>query len=122
MKQLMFVVMTVFGLCAVAQPVALHAQAKKASTKAKMTSGTVKSVSDTSLTVSSGGKDMTFKIDSSTEFVGKGLGTKSQAKGGKVTATELVAANDTVSVTYHDTGGTMHAAKVRLLAKSLSKM
>jgi hypothetical protein len=117
MKQLVFVALTVFGLCAVAQPVALHAQAKKAATKAMTASGTVKSVSATSLTVNSGGKDMTFMIDSSTKFVGKGLGTKSQAKGGKMTATDAVAANDMVSVAYHDMGGTMHAASVRVTAK-----
>jgi hypothetical protein len=115
MKQLVFVALTVFGLCAVAQPVALQAQAKAA--KAMTASGMVKSVSATSLTVSSGGKDMTFTIDSSTKFVGKGLGTKSQAKGGKMTASDAVAANDTVSVSYHDMGGTMHAASVRVTAK-----
>jgi hypothetical protein len=79
--------------------------------------GTVKSVSATSLTVSSAGKDMTFTIDSSTKFVGKGLGTKSAAKGGKMTASDAVAANDTVSVSYHDMGGTMHAASVTVKAK-----
>lgn len=117
MKQLVIVALTVFGLCAVAQPVALHAQEKKASAKAITASGTVKSVSDTSLTVTSGGKDMTFTIDSSTKFVGKGLSTKSAAKGGKMTASDSVAANDTVSVKYHDMGGTMRAATVRITAK-----
>jgi hypothetical protein len=117
MKQLVFVALTVFGLCAVAQPVALHAQAKKASTKAMAATGTVKSVSATSLIVSSGGKDMTFTIDSSTKFVGKGLGTKSAAKAGKMTATDAVAANDTVTVSYHDMGGMMHAASVTVKAK-----
>ena len=122
MKQLMLVAVTVFGLCAVAQPVALDAQAKKAAAKASIASGRVKSVSNTALTISSRGKDLTFTIDGSTEFVGKGLGTKSEAKRGKVSATDLVAENDTLSVTYHDMGGTLHAAKVRLLAKSPSKM
>jgi hypothetical protein len=117
MKQLLFVVLTVFGLCAVAQPVALHAQAKKAAAKSMTASGTVKSVSDTSLTISSGGKDMTFMIDSGTKFVGKGLGTKSAAKGGKMTASDAVATSDMVSVAYHDMGGSMHAASVRITAK-----
>ena len=120
MKQLMFAALTVFGLCAVAPPVALDAQAKKAPAKTMMASGRVKSVSNTALTVSSRGKDLAFTIDSSTEFVGKGLGTKSEAKRGKVTATDLIGENDTVSVSYHDMGGTLHAAKVRLLAKSLT--
>jgi predicted transcriptional regulator len=117
MKQLVFVALTVFGLCAVAQPVALHAQAMKSTTKAMTAAGTVKSVSATSLTVTSGGKDMTFMLDSSTKFIGKGLGTKSQAKAGKMTATDAVAANDSVSVAYHDMSGMLHAASVRVTAK-----
>jgi predicted transcriptional regulator len=117
MKQLAFVALTVFGLCAVAQPVALHAQAMKSTTKAMTAAGTVKSVSATSLTVTSGGKDMTFMIDSSTKFIGKGLGTKNQAKAGKMTATDAVAANDSVSVAYHDMSGMLHAASVRVTAK-----
>jgi len=116
MKQLVFVALTVFGLCAVAQPVALHAQAmKQSTTKAMSAAGTVKSVSATSLTVTSGGKDMTFTIDSSTKFIGKGLGTK--AKAGKLTAPDAVAANDSVSVAYHDMSGMLHAASVRVTAK-----
>jgi hypothetical protein len=115
MKQLLFVALIVFGLCAVAQPVALHAQAMKSTTKAMTAAGTVKSVSATSLTVTSGGKDMTFTIDSSTKFIGKGLGTK--AKAGKLTATDAVAANDSVSVAYHDMSGMLHAASVRVTAK-----
>ena len=77
--------------------------------------GTVKSVSGSSLVVSGkDGKDMTFAIDSSTKFVGKGLSTKS-AKA-PLTATDAVQAGDQVSVSYHDTGGTMHAAQVRITA------
>jgi predicted transcriptional regulator len=117
MKHLVIVALTVFGLCAVAQPVALHAQAMKSTTKAMTAAGTVKSVSATSLTVTSGGKDMTFMLDSSTKFIGKGLGTKSQAKAGKMTATDAVAANDSVSVAYHDMSGMLHAASVRVTAK-----
>ena len=119
MKQLVFVALAVFGLCAVAQPVALHAQAKKAATKAMAATGTVKSVSATSLTVSSGGKDMTFTIDGSTKFVGKGLGTKQKA--GPLTATDAVHEGDMVSVSYHDMGGTMHAANVRVTAATPKK-
>jgi hypothetical protein len=117
MKHLVIVALTVFGLCAVAQPVALHAQAMKSTTKAMTAAGTVKSVSATCLTVTSGGKDMTFMLDSSTKFIGKGLGTKSQAKAGKMTATDAVAANDSVSVAYHDMSGMLHAASVRVTAK-----
>jgi hypothetical protein len=112
MKRLALVALSVLGLCVAAQPVAVHAQK---ATKAMTASGVVKSVSGTALTVTSGGKDMTFTVDGSTKFVGKGLGTK--AKTGKLTATDAVAMNDHVSVTYHDMGGTMHAASVRVTSK-----
>jgi hypothetical protein len=112
MKRLLFVALSVFGLTIAGQPAALHAQ--KAA-KAMTAAGTVKSVTAESLTIASSGKDMAFKIDGTTKFVGKGLSTKS-AKG-KIMATDAVAANDLVRVTYHDNGGTLHAATVRITAK-----
>ena len=119
MKRLILVGFTVLGLCVAAQTVAVHAQAKKATGKALSASGTVKSVSGTSLVVASGGKDMTFTLDSSTKFVGKGLGTKSKA--GPLTASEAVHEGDMVSVSYHDMGGSMHAANVRVTKASVTK-
>jgi Domain of unknown function (DUF5666) len=113
MKKLILVGFTVLGLCVAAQPVAVHAQAKKAAAgKTMSASGTVKSVSGSSLVVASGGKDWTFTVDGSTKFVGKGLGTKQKA--GPLTATDAVHEGDMVSVSYHDMGGTMHAANVRV--------
>ena len=116
MTRMFFVALSVLGLSIAAHPVALHAQ--KASAKAMTAAGTVKSVTTEALTVVSGGKDMTFKIDGTTKFVGKGLGTKS-AKG-KLMATDAVAMSDAVRVTYHDMGGgVMHAASVRITAKAM---
>jgi len=113
MKRLLLVALAVAALCA-AQTVGLDAQAKA---KTATSSGTVKSVSGTSLTVTAaGGKDMTFTIDSSTKFVGRGLGTK--AKAGPITATDAVAAGDKVRVTYHDMSGTLHAASVNITSKA----
>src|SRR3954468_10032527 len=113
MKRLLIVALSAFALC-VAQ-VGLEAQSKSGA-KAMSAMGAVKSVSGTSLVVSAkDGKDMTFAIDGSTKFVGKGLGTKS-AKA-PLTATDAVHDGDQVSVSYHDTGGTMHAAQVRITAK-----
>ena len=115
MKRLL-VALSVMALC-VAQPV-LQAQAPAAPAKSKTMNmtGTVKSVSGSSLVVSdSAGKDVTFTVDGSTKFVGKGLGTK--AKSGKLTATDAVAASDHVRVAYHDMGGTMHAATVNVVSK-----
>jgi uncharacterized protein DUF5666 len=112
MKRLLMIVLAVGALC-VGHAAGLEAQAKP---KAMTTSGTVKAVSGNSLTVTAGGKDMTFTLDGSTKFVGKGLGTKS--KSGPITASDAVAMGDQVKVTYHDMGGTMHAANVTVTAKA----
>lgn len=116
MKRIILVALSAAALCTA--PV--FAQGSKAqagaTTKATTASGTVKSVSDTSLVITdSSGKDMTFMIDGSTKFVGKGLGKKSAKR--SMTATTALAANDHVSVTYHDMGGAMHAASVRVVSK-----
>ena len=84
-------------------------------TKTMNATGMVKSVSGDSLVVTANGKDMTFAVDGTTKFVGKGLGTKAAA--GKLTATDAVSMNDRVRVAYHDMGGTMHAATVTVTAK-----
>ena len=62
--------------------------------------------------------DQTFTIDSKTKVVGRGAGTKSAAAGGKVAITDLIAAGDKVSVSFHDMGGTLHASEVRVTAKA----
>jgi len=112
MKRLLIVALSVFALCAA--QVGLQAQSKGGKTMSAM--GTVKSVSGSSLVVAGkDGKDMTFAIDGSTKFVGKGLGTKSSK--GPMTATDAVHEGDQVNVSYHDMGGTMHAAQVRITAK-----
>jgi hypothetical protein len=111
MKRWLIVALSVLALCA-AQP-GLQAQGK---TKTMNASGTVKSVSGNSLVVAADGKDMTFTVDNSTKFVGKGLGTK--ASQGKLTASDAVAENDRVRVTYHDMNGTMHAATVTVTNKA----
>ena len=110
MKHLMLVALSVLALSIAVQPVAVHAQAKKAMSA----SGTVKSVSGNQLVVTGGGKDWTFMLDSATKFTGKGLSTKS---GGKpIVATEAVHEGDKVTVSYHDMSGSMHAASVRITA------
>jgi len=91
---------------------------EKKAAAAKHATGTVKTVSASSLTVSGGGKDWTFTIDDKTNVIGTGLSTKGRAKGSKLTITEAVAAGDKVTVTYHDMGGTMHASTIRITAKA----
>jgi len=112
MKRLIVVVLSVVALCAA--QVGIQAQSKGTS-KTMSATGVVKSVSGSSLVVTSAGKDMTFAMDSSTKFVGKGLGTKSAA--GKMTAADAVHEGDQVKVSYHDMSGTLHAAQVNVTAK-----
>jgi hypothetical protein len=116
MKHFMIVALSVLALSVAAAPVAVHAQ--KAG-KAMSASGTVKSVSGNQLVVSGGGKDWTFVLDNTTKFTGKGLTTKS--KGKPLAATEAVHEGDTVTVSYHDAGGSMHAASVRITQASMKK-
>jgi Domain of unknown function (DUF5666) len=86
----------------------------------KRTTGKVKSVAADSLTVTAAGdKDMTFNIDTKTHVVATGAGTKAAGTGGKLASiTEAVKEGDMVSVTYHDMGGTLHAAEVRVTRKA----
>jgi hypothetical protein len=122
MKRFLIVALSVLALCAAqtgllaqATPGAQGTAGAQPKTKTMSANGTVKSVSGDSLVVTANGKDMTFAIDGSTKFVGKGLGTKAAA--GKLTATDAVATNDRVRVAYHDMGGTMHAATVTVTGK-----
>jgi hypothetical protein len=78
--------------------------------------GTVKSVSASSLTVTAKDKDMTFAVDGKTQVVGKGVGTKGRAAGGKPTIVDLLKAGDRITVTYRDMAGTMHASKIEVMA------
>ena len=113
MTRTIFVALTVLGLTTAA-PVPARAQATVA--KSATAAGMVKSVTTQSLTIASGGKDMTFTIDAATRFVGAGLTTRSRK--GKIMATDVVGTNDKVRVTYHATaGGAMHAASVRITEK-----
>jgi hypothetical protein len=92
----------------------------------KTANGTVKSVAATTMTISgsSGGGatfEQTFTIDGSTKVVGRGAGTAAAAAGGKTAITDLVGSGDRVSVTYHTTGNTLHAAEVRVTTKAAPK-
>jgi hypothetical protein len=78
--------------------------------------GTVTAVTGTSLTISGssggGGKfTQTLTIDNNTRVVAEG-GSTASAKG-KVTITDLVSKGDNVSVTYRESGSTLHATEVR---------
>jgi hypothetical protein len=103
--------------------VASPGPATAAEAASKSSNGTVKSVTATSLSISgsSGGGatfDQTFTIDSKTKVVGRGAGTATAKTGGKAAITDLVGTGDKVSVSFHDMGGTLHAAEVRVTAKA----
>jgi|SRR5689334_13661310 hypothetical protein len=82
-----------------------------------LANGVVKSLSATSLTVSASGKDTTFAVDAKTTVVGKGMGTKGDAKKGKPMITDLLKEGDRVNVTYQENGSTLHASKISIAAK-----
>ena len=100
----------------------VDAQAQAGGAAAKMptktATGVVKTVSATSLVITSAGKDMTFTVDQATNVVATGAGSKAATAGGKVAITSVVATGNQVRVTYHDMGGSMHAQSVRVTAKA----
>ncbi len=98
-------------------------QAEK-SGKTMTASGTVSAVSGSSLTVKTGKEDMTFTVDEKTKITASGASTKSKEKkaaGEKTVITDFVGEGDMVRVTYHDTGGTKHAASVAVTRKAAGK-
>ena len=83
----------------------------------------VASVTAIALTVTAKGKDTTFTVDAKTRVVGKGIGTKADAKGrgGKAAITDLLSAGDRVSVVYVGPAATPRATRVELIAKAGSR-
>jgi hypothetical protein len=113
MNRLMRLAIPVLAVCVLALPNNASAAGK---TKL-LPNATVKSITATMLTVTADGKDTSLTVDAKTNVIGKGLGTKTRAKGGKATITDLLSVGDRVSVTYQEDGTAMHASKVQLLAK-----
>jgi hypothetical protein len=116
------------ALLLIAVPAVAHAGQEKgkgetkSSTKKAMTaSGTVKSVSASSLTITTKTGEDTFTVDSDTKVTATGASHKSEAMKSEKKATQItdfVHEGDTVSVSYHDMGGgTKHAASVRVTSK-----
>jgi len=85
--------------------------------------GIVKSVTTDSITIagSSGGGatfTQTFIIDSNTKVIAKGAGTITAKRGGRAPLTDFLASGDNVSVSYHKTGGMLHASDVRVVTRA----
>jgi Domain of unknown function (DUF5666) len=89
---------------------------KPATEKPRNIDGVAKSVSASSLTITAGGKDMTFAVDQTTRVVGTGASTKTQAAGGRIVFTDLVATGNRVSVSYTEAAGAMKATEVRVMS------
>ena len=84
----------------------------------KNVTGTVKTASDDSLTITVDEKDWTFVVDKDTKVVAKGAGTltkDAEMMGGKTKFTDFVKAKQKVTVSYHETEDKLHAAEVRIL-------
>ena len=115
MKRAALFVVSIAALALALAPTAASAQSKPKNQL--LPNATVKSVSSSSLVVTTLGKEQTFAVDSRTQVVGKGIGTKSKAKGDKPTIVDLLKAGDRVTLTYQDTGGTLHASKIEVSAR-----
>jgi Domain of unknown function (DUF5666) len=84
--------------------------------------GTVKAIAGDSITimgaVNGGGSfTQTFAVNSATKVVGRGAGTATAAKGGRAPFTDLIAAGDRVSISYHNVGNTLQASDIRVTMK-----
>jgi hypothetical protein len=93
----------------------------KGSAKTLSATGTVASVSDSSLTVKGKADEWTFAVDKDTKITAKGGSTKTaamKAEGKSTRITDFVKTGDTVRVSYHDMGATKHAADVRVVTSA----
>jgi hypothetical protein len=115
MKRAARFTLSIAALILAVVPAGLLAQAKPKNQL--LPNATVKSVSTTSVVVTTLGKEQTFVVDSKTQVVGKGIGTKSKAKSGKPSIVDLLKAGDRVTLTYQDTGGSMRASKIEVSAR-----
>lgn len=113
---------TVRAISAVPAPPAAKGEAAGAKPKAMTATGVVSAVTGNSLSVKEKTGDATFSVDNKTVVMGKGLGTagkKLMEAGGKPTLGDFLKEGDTVSVTYHDMGGTKTASTVRIIQKKM---
>lgn len=102
-------------------PAATTGQAAGAAPKTMRASGVVSAVTGSSLTIKGSGGETTFVIDSKTNVIGRGAGTKAKAmksEGQKTTIGDFVHTGDTVNVTYKEEGGAKHASQVRVTAQA----
>jgi hypothetical protein len=88
----------------------------------KSARGTVTAMTADMVTVKAGAQELKFTVDAKTTVVASGGGTATRkataagAAGPKLS--ELIHVGDAVEVSYHDMGGTLHAAEVRKVASA----
>lgn len=78
--------------------------------------GTVTAMAADTITVKAGEREMKFAVDAKTVVTAEGAGTASReaaASGKSLKLADIVKVGDAVEVSYHETGATMHAARIR---------
>jgi hypothetical protein len=66
------------------------------------------------MTITSGGKDLTFAITADTDVLARGASKATKAAGGGTPLTAFVHQGDEVSVSYKDAAGAMTASEIRV--------
>lgn len=86
----------------------------------KSARGTVTAMTADMVTVKAGAQEMKFAIDAKTNVIASGGSTATRKAAAAGTAgpklSDLIKVGDAVEVSYHEMGGTMHAAEVRKVA------
>jgi len=88
-------------------------------TRTHVATGVVKAVSASALTLDGSDERITFAINPSTRFIGKGLYTDLVLRTPRRT-TDFVKVGDRVAVTFRPFGRTMNAVQVRVVQRSLN--
>jgi uncharacterized protein DUF5666 len=87
-----------------------------AAQETKSARGIVTAMAGDSISVKAGEREMKFVVDAKSVVTAEGAGTASReaaAAGKSLKLADVVKVGDSVDVSYHETGGTMHAARIR---------
>jgi hypothetical protein len=82
------------------------------------TYGKVKSISGHVLTLTAGGRDMTFIVDDNTHILAKGAGRATRKAGGSLPITDLVHNGDVTRVEYRELNGAMRALEIQIRGRN----
>ena len=115
MKRAALFTLSLAALALTILPAVASAQAKPKNQL--LPNATVKSVSAGTVVVTALGKDTAFSVDSNTQVVGKGIGTKSRARGNKPAIVDLLKVGDRVTVTYQENASARRASKIEVSAR-----